>query len=63
MNDTLWGMLNFLIWKVAQVATLWHVRAHLHFQQLPVNSIGLLGFKPDLAAADMTGGGVGTGRD
>jgi len=27
-------MLNFLIWKVVQVATLWHACAHLHFQHI-----------------------------
>jgi len=27
-----------------------------------MNSIGLLGFKPDLEAVDMTGGGMGMGR-
>ena len=27
-----------------------------------MNSIGLLAFKPDLAAVDMVSGGVGTGR-
>jgi len=32
-NDALRGMPNFLIWKVAQVVTLWHARAGLHFQQ------------------------------
>ena len=29
---------------------------------MPVNSVGLLGFKLDLTVADMTGGGVGMGR-
>ena len=31
-NDTHQGMLNFLIWKVVQVAMLQHAHTHLHFQ-------------------------------